>query len=50
MILEDFWNAYNSQKVPEHKVNRKCGNNTKRIISDNENKKMISRKASRMAK
>ena len=45
-----FGPLYNSQKVPDQKFNKKCGNNTKRIISYDENENMISRKASKMAK
>ena len=50
VILSEVWNVYTSQKVSDSKLNLKSGNKTKRRISDDENKKMISRKAARMAK
>ena len=43
---DDVWNEYNSLKVS----NRKHGKFTKRIISDDEKKDMISRMASRKFK
>ena len=49
-VLDKFWNVYNSQKVSGQKLNKKRGNNTKRIILYGGNNQMISRKASRMVK
>ena len=47
---DKVWNVYNSQKFPDQKLNKKCVNNIKRIISDNENKQTISRNNSRITK
>ena len=49
-LLYEVWNIYNSQKVPDQKLNKKRGNNTKMRISDDENIQIISRKASIMVK
>ena len=47
-MLDEVWNVCNSQKFPDQNLNKKGGNNTKRRISDDENKHVISGKASRM--
>ena len=50
VILSEVQNVYTSQKVSESKLNLKSRNKTKRIISDDENRQMIPRKASKTAK
>ena len=44
--IDDVWNVYNIQKVPD----RKCGNFSKKCITEDDRRDMTSKKVSRKSK